>query len=302
MQLDEFVARDLGRVQMAEEYQPRMISPTSVADAAKILSELGEDARILAGGTWIMRAPIRGEVDDKVFVSLGNIEALNDITLGSEKLSIGAMATHHGIAEALDGTPDLNVLKQAALASANPSIRRMATIGGNICTTDFLSPDLVPALIASDATLTFQLDSGVDAISIEEYIETRAARPVGGLLTLIQVPRGSYRSAHQRLLMRQAGEYAVANLSMRYGVNRAGLLEGVRIAVGSVEDVPKRWWKLERALDGKAPPELDITAIAKEHLDQFSGRDGPDAPGWYRTRVLPRLASDAFDATTKHVH
>ena len=287
---------------MAEEDHQQLISPTSLDDATKALANLGSQGQIFAGGTWIMRAPVRGEFDDKVFVSLGNIEALHNISLDQDSLKIGAMVTHHRIADALKDEPDLVGLMQAASASANPAVRRMATIGGNVCSADFVSPDLVPALIASDATLSLQSGAGNGELSIEEYLRTRSKRPSGELLTSIQVPRGSFRSSHQRILMRQAGEYPVANVSIRYEVNTAGLLDNVRIAVGSVEDTPRRWTQLEQAMTGKAPPELNVTTLAKEHIEEFTGRDGPDAPGWYRTRVLPRLASDAFDATNQQKH
>lgn len=287
---------------MTEENRQKLISPTNLDDATKILTNLGSQAQILAGGTWIMRAHVRGEFNDKVFVSLGNIEALHNVSLDNDSFRVGAMVTHHRIAVALKEASDLTGLMQAASVSANPAVRRMATVGGNVCSRDFSSPDLLPVLIASEATLFLKSNAGNAELSIEEYLKTRSSRPSGELLISIHVPRGSFRSSHQRILMRQAGEYPVANLSMRYEVNTAGLLENVRIAVGSVEDIPRRWSQLEQGMTGKAPSELNITKLAQEHIQEFTGRDGPDAPGWYRTRILPRLASDAFDASSQQKH
>ena len=47
----------------------------------------------------------------------------------------------------------------------------------------------------------------------------------------------------------------------------------------------------------------DLSNILRPtNLDEFIGRDGPDAPGWYRTRVLPRLLFDAFAQTAQEFH
>jgi carbon-monoxide dehydrogenase medium subunit len=50
-----------------------------------VLGDLGEEAQVLAGGTWIMRAPIRGEYSDKVFVSLANIVGLHSIEIDTKQ-------------------------------------------------------------------------------------------------------------------------------------------------------------------------------------------------------------------------
>ena len=133
-----------------------MILPSTISEATRTLKNLSNEATILAGGTWVMRAPIRDESEDKIFVSLKNINSLYKCEIKTNHISLGALMTHQHIAEKLSNIGELQCLKQAVLASANPAIRRMATIGGNICASDFLASDLVPALIASDAKILFQ--------------------------------------------------------------------------------------------------------------------------------------------------
>jgi carbon-monoxide dehydrogenase medium subunit len=178
----------------------------------------------------------------------------------------------------------------------------MATIGGNICASDFLASDLVPALIASDAKILFQSCESKNQMPIEQYLKTRTKRQKDEILTSIQIPRGDFRSAHVRLLMRKAGEYPIANLSIRYSVDETGSVQEARIVVGAVESTVRRWIKLENALNNKKLSNLNMLEIAKGNLDEFIGRDGPDAPGWYRTRVLPRLLFDAFAQTAQEFH
>ena len=279
-----------------------MILPSTISEATRTLKNLSNEAKILAGGTWVMRAPIRDEYEDKIFVSLKNISSLYKCEIKNNHISLGALMTHQHIAEKLSNIDELQCLKQAVLASANPAIRGMATIGGNICTSDFLASDLVPALIASDAKILFQSCESKNQMSIEQYLKTRTKRQKDDILTSIQIPRGDFRSAHVRLLMRKAGEYPIANLSIRYSIDETGSVQEARIVVGAVESTVRRWIKLENALNNKKLSNLNMLEIAKGNLDEFIGRDGPDAPGWYRTRVLPKLLFDAFAQTAQEFH
>ena len=279
-----------------------MILPSTISEATRTLKNLSNEATILAGGTWVMRAPIRDESEDKIFVSLKNINSLYKCEIKTNHISLGALMTHQHIAEKLSNIGELQCLKQAVLASANPAIRRMATIGGNICASDFLASDLVPALIASDAKILFQSCESKNQMPIEQYLKTRTKRQKDEILTSIQIPRGDFRSAHVRLLMRKAGEYPIANLSIRYSIDETGSVQEARIVVGAVESTVRRWIKLENALNNKKLSNLNMLEIAKGNLDEFIGRDGPDAPGWYRTRVLPRLLFDAFAQTAQEFH
>lgn len=283
----------------SKEYQTMMILPSSLYEASQTLSDLSGQAQILAGGTWVMRAPIRDEYENKVFVSLENIRSLHECELNTSHLSLGAMMTHQQIAEKIKNIEELHCLREAVLASANPAVRRMATIGGNVCASDFLASDLIPALIASDAILSLQTFDSKTEMSLEKYLKMRSKRPKNEILSSIQIPLGNFKSAHVRLLMRKAGEYPIANLSLRYRTNEDGAIQDARIVVGSVESNAKRWSKLEDALNSKILSNLALSDMAKESLDEFTGRDGPDAPGWYRTRVLPRLVLDAFAQATQ---
>ena len=87
--------------------------------------------------------------------------------------------------------------------------------------------------------------------SIEQYLKTRTKRQKDEILTSIQIPRGDFRSAHVRLLMRKAGEYPIANLSIRYSIDETGSVQEARIVVGAVESTVRRWIKLENALNNK---------------------------------------------------
>ncbi len=185
--------------------------------------------------------------------------------------------------------------------SANPAIRRVATLGGNICAQGFAAPDLVPALIALNATVEVRSKVGAETLDIEDYLLARPTRPSDEILTGIQVTRQSGWSAHARGLLRQAGEYPVANVSAFIDADDGGTINSARIAVGAVEPVPRRWQSLENALVGQPIDAVCLGNIALDHLGDFTPRDGVDSPGKYRLRILPRLAEHVFADIAKQM-
>ena len=66
--------------------------------------------------------------------------------------------------------------------------------------------------------------------------------------------------------------------------------------MGAVEAVARRWTELEDALIGDALDPRRAFDLAAGHAHIFSGREGIEAPGWYRVSVLPTLVRRAVEA------
>lgn len=265
----------------------------SVASSVQeAVDALADGALPLAGATWILRAPLRGEPMAAHYVAIGAISELREFEVGPEGVTIGACVTHAALADAIAGIDGLEALATAASKSANPGVRNMATVGGNVCTEDFAAADLVPALLALAADVELTSASGTERIELSDFLGNRADR-VGALLTRIHIGALPSRSAHARLTMRAAGDYPVANVSI------AVQLEGrqvtaARIAVGSVEPVARRWPELEDRLSGQGLDPAGAGQAAKELARGFDARDGVEAKGWYRASVLPVLVERAM--------
>jgi carbon-monoxide dehydrogenase medium subunit len=255
-------------------------TPETVIEAWRLLSTV-EDSAPLAGGTWIMRR--NGDERPKsLYVSLQQMPALRELDVGS-RLRLGACVTHSTLASALRDVNELAGLRDAAGRSANPAVRNMATIGGGLAVTRFAASDLVPPLLALDAGVE---TAGGETVPLEAFLAERPAQE--RLITAVVVPARPARSAHSRLLLRAAGDYPVAIVS----VVDAG--DGsVRVAVGSVTSVAFRWSALEARVGTDDSPS-SAAAAARELLPMLAPRDDVDAPGWYRAEVLPTLVERAL--------
>lgn len=258
-----------------------MSFPHTVAEALKELADVQTIA--VAGATWVLRAPLRHEPLAARFVALNKVNALDRFDVAPNAIGIGSMVTHERLARSLPTAMCLQALRNAAVRAANPGVRRVATIGGNISAHDFPASDLAAALISLEATVQIAQSSGERVMPVTEFLAQRKALQRPWLVTAIIVPMDPARaSAHERLPMRRAGDYPSAILSA------SACPQGQwRIAVSAVEDQPKRWHALETVLQGVNPSQAE--EAARDLAYTFSGRDTPGMPGWYRTSVLPVL-------------
>jgi carbon-monoxide dehydrogenase medium subunit len=277
---------------------PFVLVPTSLSEAVAALAEQG--AAPLAGATWLLRAPIRGETLAGSYVAVSRLAELRAVDTTDAEIAIGAAVTHASLCTALHGIADCAALVQAASGAANPAIREVATIGGNLCASSFAASDLAPALLALDAQVEIVRVSGAERQPIEAFLAARASLPPGWLLSRVLVPRAGRVSGHARLPLRRAGDYPVAIVSASLKRLPDGTIASARIAVGSVEPVARRWLALERALEGHVFDPEAAAEAARGLIGDLHGRDGVEAPGWYRTQVLPKLVRAAMYGALAH--
>jgi carbon-monoxide dehydrogenase medium subunit len=263
--------------------------PTSVIEAATILADAADDGEALAGGTWVMRGCLRGELPKRLYVQLGAIPELRGVEEGGDTVSLGALLTHTELAR-LGGASSLCGLREAAAISAFPQIRNVATLGGNLCAKGFAEADLVPALLAADARVELTGPTGSWQDTVEQWLVTDAAAPVPIVRRFtIPAPAGR-RSAFERLTVRVSGEYAIANVAVSADIDEGGVIRAARVAVGGVEQVARLCTATAEALVGQAVRDPALAEEAMRRVaEECVAREGHDAPGWYRLAVLPSL-------------
>jgi aerobic carbon-monoxide dehydrogenase medium subunit len=271
----------------------RLYVARTLNDAVAALAERGADAAPLAGATWIMRAPLRRERQKPLYVAISKIDSLRAMTVNEREVGIGACVTHAELAGQLVALPDCSALATAAVSAANPAIREMATIGGNLCAENFAAADLVPALLCLDAEVEIEARGGRERVAVSRFLDLRASRTPDQIVRRIIVPRAQRRSAHVRLPLRKAGDYPVAIVSVAVTLNARGSIDAVAVAVGSVESVARRWRELEADLVGHPLDPARAAEKAESHCAVLHPRNGVEAPAWYRLKVLPSLVRRA---------
>jgi xanthine dehydrogenase iron-sulfur cluster and FAD-binding subunit A len=110
--------------------------PADVASALALLGELGDEARVIAGGHSLIPMMKLRMAAISHLIDLQDIADLKGIRIDGTRVTIGAMTTQHELIEH-DGLARVApILREAALQIADPQVRYMGTVGGNVANGD----------------------------------------------------------------------------------------------------------------------------------------------------------------------
>ena len=108
-------------------------APHSVAEVVRLLVELGDEAKVLAGGQSLMPAMNLGVVTPRHVVSLNCLRStLSYVREEGHEIAIGALTTHHTLAVSPVLQHRCRLLAEAAADIGDVQIRHRGTIGGSI--------------------------------------------------------------------------------------------------------------------------------------------------------------------------
>jgi carbon-monoxide dehydrogenase medium subunit len=186
--------------------------PASVADAVKLLSDLGEDARPLAGGHSLVPMMKLRLATPAHLVDLHGIAALKGIRRDGDSIVIGAMTTQHDLLASEEIGSALPILHEAALLIADPQVRYRGTIGGNVANGD-PGNDMPALMMTLGASYRLEGTGGVRDVAAAEFYQGAyfTALEPGEILTsiAIPVPPAGHGYAYEKL-KRKVGDYATA--------------------------------------------------------------------------------------------
>ncbi|MBI2378801.1 MAG: FAD binding domain-containing protein [Deltaproteobacteria bacterium] len=111
----------------------RVLEPRTVEEALSALAEHGDRARILAGGTDLLPNMKHELETPEVVVSLQRIDSLREIVEHPGHIELGPLNTLHELSRHPLLSRYFPSLAEACAEVAGPQLRRMGTIGGNVC-------------------------------------------------------------------------------------------------------------------------------------------------------------------------
>lgn len=227
----------------------KLVQPTTVHDASRALAELGDKAKLYAGGAELLLLMRQGLLDAEVLVDLKKIDRLHGLELANGALRIGACVTHRELESHPLVRDHASALAYAESQVANIRVRHQGTLGGNLAFNDPHS-DPGTVLLLHDASVVIGNDRGERRIGLEEFFVDMyaTALDVGDLLLEVEAPLlpDGMASAYRRLHRYQRPTLGVA-AAVRLD-NRT--IAEARLAVGCVGPKPLRLPELEGKLGG----------------------------------------------------
>lgn len=252
--------------------------PHSLKDAIKLLSELGEGAKPLAGGQSLLPILKMRMDEPSDLVDITRIPELNIIKVENGVLSIGALCTHAEVARS-EIAAQVPILKDCAGGIADPQVRSMGTIGGSVSVAD-PSSDWPALLFVMHCEIVCQGPQGTRVVPIREFIIDSYTTSLGDaeLVTEIRLPLPPANSGGAYIGFKKAAPaYPAASVAMQLTLDDSGKCREISLALGSAGSIPVVSTAAESILRGNK-----ITAeLLQRAADQIVSESSPpsDARG-----------------------
>jgi CO/xanthine dehydrogenase FAD-binding subunit len=273
------------------------ILPRSLKEALDFLTEHGSQTSIIAGGTDLMIAVRNGEVASRYVVDVSRLEEMRTIAVAEGTLSIGAAVTYTEIVNSSQVAQWATILAQAAGCVGSVQIRNVGTIGGNVANAS-PAADSVPPMLVHRARAQIRSASSERSEPLEEVIigPYRTTLKPGEVITRFMLePLGDeYRWNFQRIARRRALSVARMNAAVIGRLDSRGMVDDLRVSVGSITPEPSRMTGAEDHLKGKVPDPLLIQEAAEKVSLEMVRRSGVRASTEYKRPAVEGLVVKAL--------
>ena len=270
--------------------------PTTLRKVFSLMENHGDDARVIAGGTSLLIMMRQRLLMPKVVISLARLPKFDRITYSAKDgLRLGAGARHRDIELSPAVQQHYPLLHETFRKVAQPRIRNMGTVGGNLAAGDPLT-DPGASLIALDAAVTLTSSKGQRTLPLDEFFIDyyQTALEPGELLTEIYVPPPQRPGwSHIKFTPRSVEDFATVGVALTLKGNN-GTCDDVRLGLNSVASTIVRARKAEAVLRGK--PITDATLeemgeVASTECDPMDDNRGSAEYKLDLVKVLVRRAA-----------
>jgi OHCU decarboxylase len=242
-----------------------MVAPGSLQAIVSLLAKEPGAWVPIAGGTDVMVQYAAGKLPARKLVSVWNLPELRRIEVAADEIRIGAGCTYTDLRRHDVVGREFPLLATAARWTGGIANQNRGTIGGNIVNAS-PAADSLPALLVYEAELILVSVRGerrVPYVAFHTgYKKTLLA--LDELIRAVCLPRrfASYVAYARKVGARNAQAISKVCIAA-LGLLRSGLIEDVRIALGSVAPVPLRLRETERVLQGRSI-DSDLLHSARE--------------------------------------
>jgi aerobic carbon-monoxide dehydrogenase medium subunit len=269
--------------------------PTSIKEAVGLLAQFGDDGRALAGGHSLIPMMKLRLATPANLVDLAGIAELKGARTDGNDIVIGAMTTQHELAASDLLTAKIPILRETSLQIADPQVRYVGTLGGNVANGD-PGNDMPAVMMCLNATYHVMGKGGERRIAAREFYQGAyfTALEAGDVLTAIRipVPAAGHGYAYEKL-KRKIGDYATAAAAIVLTMT-GGKVGTCSIALTNVGETPLWAEEAGKILVGSA---LDAATV-KKAVAAAEAITAPAAdargPAQYRTKMAGVMLTRAL--------
>lgn len=249
-------------------------APASLREAIELLARLGDDAKILSGGQSLIPMMKLRLARPGHLVDINGIPGLAHVQESDGVLTIGALTRESDLEESDLVRTRYPLLADTSKVIADPLVRNLATVGGNLAHADPAN-DHPAAMLALDAEVAVAGRRGERRIRVASLFSGPFTTVLADdeILTEIRVPAPPARSGGAYVkLERKVGDFATAAVAAQVTLRADGACERGGIGLTNVGDTPIKAGKAERFLIGKRLDEGTIKEAARLAAEQSQPR------------------------------
>jgi carbon-monoxide dehydrogenase medium subunit len=253
-------------------------APKTLPDALALLGQFGDEAKVLSGGQSLLPMMKLRFAQPAHLVDIGRIPGLDYIKEEGGFLKIGALAREAGLEAAEIVRSKYPILVDTASVIADPLVRNLATVAGNLAHGDPAN-DHPATMLALGAEVVATGAKGARTIPITQFFTglfTTALTP-SEVLTEIRIPSPPPGSGGAYIkLERKVGDFATAGAAA-FLVVKGGVIERAGIGLTNVGPTPIKATEAEKFLAGKKPEEATFAEAGR--LAAAATKPGADRRG-----------------------
>jgi carbon-monoxide dehydrogenase medium subunit len=268
--------------------------PSSVQEASGLLAQYGDDGRAIAGGHSLIPMMKLRLATPAHLVDLAGIADLKGINADGNDIVIGAMTTQHDVIGS-DLAAKIPLLRETSLQIADPQVRYMGTLGGNVANGD-PGNDMPAVMLCLNATYQVTGKGGERRIAAREFYQGAyfTALEAGDVLTAVRIPAppAGHGSAYEKL-KRKIGDYATAAAAVVLTMS-GGKVASCSIGLTNVAETPLWAEEAAKILVGStldAATMKKAVAAAEAITSPASDARGP---AHYRTKMAGVMLTRAL--------
>src|SRR5215472_1659770 len=190
----------------------------SAGHALALLTEHGEDAKLLAGGHSLLPMMKVRLAQPTVLIDIARVTELSGIRVEGSEVVIGATTRHADLVNSEVLNAEVPILAYAAAQVGDPQIRHRGTIGGSVAHAD-PSADLPMTLLALGATIEIAGAGGTRSVGIDDFFvgPFESVLQPDEILIAIRVPRGAAAAWGYQKFVRRANDWAIVGVAAHGG-------------------------------------------------------------------------------------
>lgn len=268
--------------------------PKDMDGVLSILQTHGDDARVMAGGHSLIPMMKLRMAEVPHLIDLQDVDGLSGIDIGADSIRIGAMVTQAEIIDHADLARAAPILREASLQIADPQVRYMGTVGGNVANGD-PGNDMPGLMQCLDAAFTLVGPDGERSVPAREFYEAAymTAREDDEVLTAVTIPmpKGGYAYEKQK---RKIGDYATAAAAVQI-VKDGDTCTSAAIAMTNLSDTPVFSQGACDALVGTSVDDAAIKAAVAAMLGDIDPSEDNRGPIAFKKHVAGVILRRAIE-------